>query len=486
MAPISSSESGRHPGTASFPLDPALAVRFAKVSRLCAASLAVIGLVVLSGWLAGSDALKSIGLDAEPMKANTALGLLAAAVCLAALASPSGRARHVATAAGLLVLLDGAAHLCEYVLGVDLGIDQALFHDAPTVINPGRMAPNTAIAFVLCGCSAMLSGRQVGRVWPSNPLAVASLAIGVVALVGDLTGASSLSGVGTATRMSAPVALACVLLGTGLLLTSPLRGSVRLLASSGPGGALARRLLPVAVIVPSLLGLFSQAGESLGLYGSQVELLLMVLLMVGAVVTLGWVLARELDRKAAVRQTALAELRESESRFRDTFENATVGMALEDIGGRILDANHALCEMLGYSERELVGMAFSTFTHPDDVQRDLEHMHRLLSGEIHNYRTEKRYLHADGHEVWAILSVSRAHCAEGDPLRYIVQMQDISARKRSEERFAYLAYHDELTDLPNQAMLQHQLGLALARAQRHDHALAGPRPLQGRQRQPRT
>jgi hypothetical protein len=163
MAPISSSESGRHPGTASFPLDPALAVRFAKVSRLCAASLAVIGLVVLSGWLAGSDALKSIGLDAEPMKANTALGLLAAAVCLAALASPSGRARHVATAAGLLVLLDGAAHLCVYVLGVDLGIDQALFHDAPTVINPGRMAPNTAIAFVLCGCSAMLSGRQVGR-----------------------------------------------------------------------------------------------------------------------------------------------------------------------------------------------------------------------------------------------------------------------------------------------------------------------------------
>jgi hypothetical protein len=88
-------------------------------------SVAALGLVVLSGWLAGSDALKSMGLDAETMKVNTALGLLAAAVCLAALANPSPRARRVATVAGLLVLLDGAAHLCEYVFGVDLGCPRA-------------------------------------------------------------------------------------------------------------------------------------------------------------------------------------------------------------------------------------------------------------------------------------------------------------------------------------------------------------------------
>lgn len=128
--------------------------------------------------------------------------------------------------------------------------------------------------------------------------------------------------------------------------------------------------------------------------------------------------------------------------------------------------------MLGYAEHELVGMAFPELTHPDDVERDLAHMPRLLSGEIRNYRTEKRYIHADGHEVWVILSVSRARHAEGDPLRFIAQMQDISARKRSEERFAYLAYHDELTDLPNRAMFHDLLGLALARAQRHDGAVA--------------
>ena len=493
MSPTSSADPAHVAGLGSFAIDPTLTARAARASRLCALSVAAIGLVVLSGWLTGSEALKSIGLGTEVMKANTALGLVAAAVCLTALMSPSRRARRVATVAGLLVLLDGAAHLCEYALEVDLGIDQALFRDAPAVLNPGRMAPNTAIALALFGCAALLSRRRVGRVWPSNPLALAVLAIGLVALIGDLTGASALSGIGTATRMSALAALACVFLGAGLLLADPIRGSMRLLASSGPGRALARRVLPGVTIITPLLGLLSREGQTLGLYGSQVALLLMVLLMLGAVTTLSWVLARELDRKFAVRETALEELRESESRFRDTFENATVGMALEDVEGRIIDANHALCEMLGYAKHELVGVAFPELTHPDDVGRDLAHMPRLLSGEIRNYRTEKRYIHADGHEVWVILSVSRARHAEGDRLRFMVQMQDISVRKRSEERFAYLAYHDELTDLPNRAMFQHHLGLALARAGsrpaprwRTCGPLRGPRPLQGRQRQPRT
>jgi diguanylate cyclase (GGDEF)-like protein/PAS domain S-box-containing protein len=472
MAVPSPAESGQVSGPTTFPPDRLIAGRFEQASRACAAAVAVLCLVVLSGWIAGVSVLERLGLDTETMKPNTALGLLAGAVCLAAIMSQAQRTRRAAALAAAIVLLDGAAHLCEYAFGVQLGIDQALFRDTAIALNPGRMAPNTAIALTLFGLGALLARTRVGKVWPTNPLAVAVLAIGVVSLIGDLTGAPSLSGVGTATLMSAPAAFCFVLLGAGLLSSDPMRGAVALLVSSGPGGALGRRLLPVAVVVPALLGLLSHVGERVGLYGSQVGLLLVSLLTVGAVMALAWVLASDLDRRAAVRRGALEELRESESRFRDTFENATVAMALEDERGAILDANHALCEMLGYSESELVGMAFLTFTHPDDVERDRDHMQRLVSGEVADYRAEKRYLHADGHVVWAILSVSRARFAAGNPLRFIVQMQDITARKHSEERFAYLAYHDELTDLPNRAMFLHHLGLALARAQRHGSALA--------------
>jgi diguanylate cyclase (GGDEF)-like protein/PAS domain S-box-containing protein len=472
MSPAINPESLNGDGRGSLHVDPVMASRFAKVSRLSALSVGGIGLVVLLGWLTGSRALTSLGLHTETMKVNTSLAMLAAAVCLLALTRPGRRAQQVASLAALLVLLDGLAVLAEYVLGVDLGIDQALFADHSSMLNPGRMAPNTALALTLFGFAALLSRRRVGRVWPRNPLGVAVFAIGLVALIGDLIGASALSGVGTAARMSVPAALGCALVGSGLLAGGPVRGSMRLLVSSGPGGQLARRLLPAAVIVPSVLGVLSRVGETLGLYGSQVGLLLIVLVMVGAVATFAWVLARELDRKAVVRQVSLRDLRESEMRFRATFENATVGMALEDGDGRVIDANQALCDMLGYTKDRLVGMAFPELTHPDDVTRDLEHMHGMLSGGIDNYHAEKRYLHADGHVVLAISSVSRARVAAGDPLRFIVQMQDITARKRSEERFAYLAYHDELTDLPNRAMFGHHLDLALARAQRHDAGLA--------------
>jgi diguanylate cyclase (GGDEF)-like protein/PAS domain S-box-containing protein len=472
MALPSPSDPGQVSGLTSSPVDPGMTARFVRVSQLCAVSVAAIGLVVLTGWFVGVDALKGVGLDAETVKVNTALGLLSAAVCLAALTIPNSRARRIARMAGLLVLIDGAAHLSEYVLGVNLGIDEAFFHDASSVVHPGRMAPNTAVALTLFGCAAVLFRRRAGRVWPTNPLAAAVVGIGLVALIGHAVGASSLTGVATATRMTAPTALACTLLGSGLLLACPTRGSMRLLTSKGPGGALARWLLPAAIIIPPVLGLLSRVGQTLGLYGTQVGLMLMVLLMVGAVATLAWVLARELDRKDAVRRIALAELKKSETRFRDTFENATVGMALVNGQGRVIDANRALCEMLGYSEQELVGMVFTELTHPDDLERDLTHMRQLLAGEIRIYHTEKRYLHAGGDEVWAILSVSLTRDADGDPLHFIAQMQDISARKRSEERFAYLAYHDELTDLPNRAMFQNHLEMALARAQRHDRALA--------------
>ena len=270
MALLTPPEPVRVDGLPSGEVDPRLAAGFVTAGKLCAVSVAAIGVVVLTGWFVGSTALERVGLDHQTMKVNTALGLLAAAVCLTALMTSGARARRVASVTGLLVLIIGAAHLSEYLLGVNLGIDQALYRDAPGVMDPGRMAPNTAVAFMLFGCAAVLYRRQVGRVWPSNPLAVGVLAIGLVAVIGHLVGATSLFGVGSATQMSVPAALACALLGAGLLLISPTRGAMRLLVSHGPGGALARWLLPVAITIPPLFGLLSQEGQTLGLYGSQV------------------------------------------------------------------------------------------------------------------------------------------------------------------------------------------------------------------------
>src|SRR5918994_2445180 len=139
-------------------------------------------------------------------------------------------------------------------------------------------------------------------------------------------------------------------------------------------------------------------------------------------------------RDVTERKRAESALRESEQRFRGSFERAATGMALVGTDGRFLRVNRSLCEILGYPERELLGKTFQELTHPDDLEFDLEHLRRLLAGEVRTYQTEKRYLHQDGHVVWALLSVSVVHDEEDEPLYFVSQIQDVSERKKFEKR----------------------------------------------------
>jgi diguanylate cyclase (GGDEF)-like protein/PAS domain S-box-containing protein len=127
-------------------------------------------------------------------------------------------------------------------------------------------------------------------------------------------------------------------------------------------------------------------------------------------------------------------LREAEERFRRSFNDAAIGMALVGTDGRFLRTNRSLCNMLGYREVELLGKTFQDITHPDDLDADLDQVRRMLVGEIRTYQMEKRYFHKEGHVVWALLSVSMVHDEEGEPLYFVSQIQDISERKRAEQK----------------------------------------------------
>src|SRR5215208_6062008 len=139
-------------------------------------------------------------------------------------------------------------------------------------------------------------------------------------------------------------------------------------------------------------------------------------------------------RDVTERTRAESALRESEQRFRGSFERAATGMALVGTDGRFLRVNRSLCEILGYTERELLGKTFQETTHPDDLEVDLEHLRQLLVRVVRTYQTEKRYLHKDGHVVWTLLSVSVVHDEENEPLYFICQIQDVTERKKVEKR----------------------------------------------------
>ena len=144
------------------------------------------------------------------------------------------------------------------------------------------------------------------------------------------------------------------------------------------------------------------------------------------------------------RKRAEGALRESEQRFRGSFERAATGMALVGTDGRFLRVNRSLCEVLGFPERELLRKSFQEITHPDDLEVDLEHLRRLVAREIRTYQTEKRYLRQDGHVVWALLSVSVVHDEEDEPLYFVSQIQDVTERKRFEEALERLSQWHEM------------------------------------------
>lgn len=121
---------------------------------------------------------------------------------------------------------------------------------------------------------------------------------------------------------------------------------------------------------------------------------------------------------------------ELEERFRLAFENSGIGMALVAPDGRWLKVNKSLCEMVGYSESELLEIDFQTITQPEDLEKDLEHVKRLLEGAISNYSIEKRYLRKDGRSIWVQLNVSLVKDLAGAPEYFVSQIQDITESKQ--------------------------------------------------------
>ena len=138
--------------------------------------------------------------------------------------------------------------------------------------------------------------------------------------------------------------------------------------------------------------------------------------------------AAEIERKRAE-----DALRESEERLARTEESSLVMVTHADLEGRWLKVPPTLCALLGYSEEELLGGYSRDVTHPDDFEAGWLECQRLIRGEIKSFDLEKRYLHREGHIVWAYLNCSMVTDSKGNPTYFLGYIRDITDRKRAEE-----------------------------------------------------
>jgi two-component system cell cycle sensor histidine kinase/response regulator CckA len=140
-------------------------------------------------------------------------------------------------------------------------------------------------------------------------------------------------------------------------------------------------------------------------------------------------IARDITERKQV-ETALQE---SEEKFRLTFENANIGVCLVDLEGNLTRVNNKMCEIFGYTKKELEGMTVNSIAHPEDIDKSPAFIQRTLRGETNQGTFEKRYFHKKGHVVTCQVSSSLVRDAKGSPLYFIFHVHDITKRKQAEE-----------------------------------------------------
>jgi PAS domain S-box-containing protein len=125
---------------------------------------------------------------------------------------------------------------------------------------------------------------------------------------------------------------------------------------------------------------------------------------------------------------------EQSSLLNNAFELSAIGMALVSLDGKWMKINEELCKMLGYTKEELLSITFSTVTHPDDVEGTLRFVADAIEGKVDTYRVEKRYIRKDGSIVWGKVHSRIVKDDKGKPLHFVAQIEDITVRKKAEEK----------------------------------------------------
>ena len=240
----------------------------------------VLGALALVGWRFDLPSLHSVLAGRVAMNPLTAITfMLAAGALMLETQAFGGRRgmRRAAPIAAIVVGLVGVVTIVGYVVGANLGLDQLLFRQR---LGTNRIAPNTGICFAFLGAALLfLDGRSLKRCWSAQLVALIPAAISLTSVLGYAYGVGALYGLAHFTPMALPTAATFLVLSFGILAARPDHGLTAIVTADDPGGVLARRLLPAALLAPALLAWLRLIGEHREVLPTEVGLAILVVVI---------------------------------------------------------------------------------------------------------------------------------------------------------------------------------------------------------------
>lgn len=328
-----------------------------KSSRIIAVFIGFIGFAALTGWIINNPFLKSVLPTFVSMKPNSAVCFILISISiLFSGGSYSHKKKHTAISVttAVLVMLTGLFTLWEYFFYWDLTVfDQFFFHDNTSSIltsHPGRMALSTALCFSIIGISQLLI-RSENRflLISAQILIIYVFLLSIVFFMGFFYGFNPfLLGPRYSSAMSLHETVLFISTTIAILNTWPDKGVMKELSSRELGGSMLRKLMPIALPFPLLIGFLRSLSINLGLFDEKQGVAFVSVINLAMFCILLFFFAIKLNRSETRKRIADKLLKSSESRYRRLFEAAHDGIMILDIKtGRIEDINPYMTKLLG-------------------------------------------------------------------------------------------------------------------------------------------
>jgi len=416
-------------------LNEHLVIRLKTFSEFTGIIIVIIGVIVLIGWAFNISILKSASPGFSTIKSNVGLAFIfiGFSLWLQQTNRINQNNKRIAQILALATALIGLLTLIEYLSGVNLGIDQILFKEAAGALNtssPNRMAFGSALSLFIAGIALLLIEVKSIRDYElAQILAIIGALISLLALIGYAYGSSALYHIPQYTAMALYAALALSLLFIGILFARPDSGTMSIITSKSLGGIIARRLIPVVIVIPFILGLLWQLGVKANLYDQAFGYALFAFSTIIFLILLLWNTIIPIHRIDNQRKKIQEALKLSSIYNRSLIEANIDPLVTIGPDGKITDVNNSTETVTGFQRDEIIGTDFSDyFTESEKARKGYKQVFR--EGFVRDYPLEIQ--HKNGQITPVLYNASVYKDENGEVIGVFAAARDITERKRAE------------------------------------------------------